>query len=64
MNWPERETETSGDIREVKDQRVSSVTWLNPPWEDPAAYVRLSEDHSEDTADSSALGAVEGRGLV
>lgn len=64
MNWPEKETETRGDIREVKDQRVSSVTWLHPPWEDPAAYVRLSEDHSEDTADSSALEAVEGRGLV
>lgn len=44
MNWSERETETSGDIREVKAQHVSSVTWLRPPREDPAAYMRLSED--------------------
>ena len=64
MNWSERETETSGDIQEVKAQRVSSVTWLRPPRKDPAAYMRLSEDHSEDTVDSLALGAMEGRGLI
>lgn len=44
MNWSEEGTETSGDIREVKAQHVSSVTWLRPPREDPAAYMGLSED--------------------
>ena len=58
MNWSERETETSGDIQEVKAQCVSSVTWLRPPRKDPAAYMRLSEERA------LALGAMEGRGLI
>ena len=57
MNWLEREAETSGDILDVKGQRVSSVTWQHPPQEDPAAYVRLSEAHLQDTGDSVSSGS-------
>lgn len=50
MNWSERETETSGDIR--KSRPSMCICDLAPvlPGEDPAAYMRLSEDPlSEDS---------------